>query len=84
MKLYIFSYKSVRLYASVDLGILSDITEMHHTTEMRQEKIADIRAQLEEQLTKMDNFIFRVGSRKCTINGVFHQSGPFYYSICNP
>lgn len=50
------------LYASVDLGILSDITEMHHTTEMRQEKIADIRAQLEEQLTKMDNFIFRVGS----------------------
>lgn len=50
------------LYASVDLGILSDITEMHHTTEMRQEKIADIRGQLEEQLTKMDNFIFRVGS----------------------
>jgi len=50
------------LYASVDLGILSDITEMHHTTEMRQEKIADIRSQLEDQLTKMDNFIFRVGS----------------------
>ena len=43
---------------------------MHHTTEMRQEKIADIRAQLEEQLTKMDNFIFRVGSRKCTIRAL--------------
>ncbi|KAL5268148.1 hypothetical protein ACHWQZ_G002115 [Mnemiopsis leidyi] len=50
------------LYARVDLGILSDITEMHQTTEQRQERVADIRAQLEEQISNMENFIFRVGS----------------------
>ena len=53
-----------RLYARVDLGILSDITEMHQTTEQRQERVAEIRAQLEEQISNMENFIFRVGSRK--------------------
>ena len=53
----------LRLYARVDLGILSDITEMHQTTEQRQERVADIRAQLEEQISNMENFIFRVGSR---------------------
>merc|ERR1712176_1396625 len=50
------------LYARVDLGILSDITEMHQTTEQRQERVADIRSQLEEQISNMENFIFRVGS----------------------
>lgn len=50
------------LYASIDLGVLGDITEMHQTTEQRQEKIAHIQSQLEDQLTNMDNFIFRVGS----------------------
>ena len=52
-----------RLYARVDLGILSDITEMHQTTEQRQEKLASIRSQLEEQISNMENFIFRVASR---------------------
>merc|ERR1712176_646677 len=50
------------LYARADLGILSDITEMHQTTEQRQERVADIRSQLEEQISNMENFIFRVGS----------------------
>ena len=52
------------MYARVDLGILGDITEMHQTTEQRQERVADIRAQLEEQISNMENFIFRVASRK--------------------
>ena len=56
------------MYARVDLGILSDITEMHQTTEERQEKVANIRAQLEEQISNMENFIFRVGSRKSSQN----------------
>jgi len=50
------------MYARVDLGILGDITEMHQTTEQRQERVADIRAQLEEQISNMENFIFRVAS----------------------
>ena len=50
------------MYARVDLGVLSDITEMHQTTERRQEKIAEIQSQLEKQIRNMEKFIFDVSS----------------------